>query len=92
VQNRRNVDPLRRLTGQLGAEVKWSRYNSKDGTERAREAGPNGDAYFEKLVDPDEVLPADERARRVEHARRAHFLRMALLSAKARRAKKAAQA
>lgn len=42
---------------------------------------------FEKQVDPDGVLPPEERARRAEHARKAHFQRMALASAKARRAK-----
>ena len=41
--------------------------------------------HFEREVDPDGVLPPEERARRAEHAKKAHFLRMALLSAKARR-------
>ena len=40
---------------------------------------------FEKLVDPDGVLAPEERARRVEHARKAHIARMAMASAKARR-------
>lgn len=43
---------------------------------------------FEREVDPDGVLPAEERARRATHARKAHFTRMALASAKARREKK----
>lgn len=45
---------------------------------------------FERQVDPDGALPADERARRAEHAKRAYFQKLALKSAKARR--KAAQA
>ncbi len=40
---------------------------------------------FEREVDPDGVLPPAERARRGEHARKAHMLRLALASAKARR-------
>lgn len=42
---------------------------------------------FERQVDPEGVLPTAERARRAEHARKAYFGRMALASAKARRAK-----
>jgi hypothetical protein len=41
---------------------------------------------FEREVDPEGVLPAQERQRRAEHARKAYFLRLALASAKARRA------
>lgn len=42
-------------------------------------------AKFEREVDPDGVLPPDERARRAEHKRRAYFQRLALKSARARR-------
>jgi hypothetical protein len=44
-------------------------------------------ARFEDQVDPDRVLPADERARRASAARRAHFLSLAAKSADARRRK-----
>jgi hypothetical protein len=40
---------------------------------------------FERLVDPDGTLPAAERTRRAKHARTAHFKRLALKSAQARR-------
>lgn len=40
---------------------------------------------FELQVDPDGVLPAPERKRRAEHARKAYFTRLALKSARARR-------
>jgi hypothetical protein len=46
------------------------------------------DEKFLGLVDPEGVLDPHERAVRAEAARRAHFLRLAFLSAKARRAKK----
>jgi hypothetical protein len=42
-------------------------------------------AKFEREVDPDGVLLPDERARRAEHARKAHFARLSLRSAKSRR-------
>lgn len=41
-------------------------------------------AGFEREVDPDGVLSPEERARRAGHARKAHFLQLALASAKAR--------
>lgn len=41
---------------------------------------------FEREVDPAGELPIEERQRRAEHARKAYFLRLALASAKARRA------
>ncbi len=40
---------------------------------------------FEREVDPDGVLPAAQRARMAEHARKAYFTRLAMASAKARR-------
>jgi len=39
---------------------------------------------FERQVDPDGVLPPQERARRAEHARRAYMTGLALRSAQAR--------
>jgi hypothetical protein len=45
-------------------------------------------ARFEAEVDPDLALDPQERRRRAEHARRAYFTRLALASAKARRAKR----
>lgn len=39
---------------------------------------------FEREVDPDGVLPPEERARRAEFAKRAYFSSLALRSAKAR--------
>jgi len=61
----------------------------------AREGGaavsaPAREAFlrkFEDQVDPDRVLPADERAKRASAARRAHFLTLAAQSVDARRRK-----
>jgi hypothetical protein len=39
---------------------------------------------FEDQVDPDRKLPPSERAKRAEHALKAHMTRLALASARAR--------
>ena len=70
------------LTGRLGAYVLHSRYDSRELLRPAREAF---EAKFEREVDPEGVLPVEERLRRAEMARKAHFTRLALLSAQARR-------
>lgn len=44
-------------------------------------------ARFEREVDPENTLAPDERHRRALHARRAYFARLALVSARARRAR-----
>jgi hypothetical protein len=57
-------------------------------TKAATEASPARATYFERQVDPNGTLSPRERARRAEHLRQAHFTRLALLSAKARREQK----
>lgn len=80
-------DPAeRRLRAQLAANTRWSR---EDPAEQGRILRAGLDAKFLRDVDPDGVLPEAERVRRAECAKRAHFQRMALASAKARRARKA---
>jgi hypothetical protein len=60
----------------------------------SRQTSANGRAAFltrfEREVDPDGTLDPQERARRAEHARSAHFARLALASAKAKRQKRTA--
>ena len=79
-----NLTPAQRsLRGRLAAHEKWARTSDTSAaTAPARKAF---DARFEREVDPDGVLAPDERARRADHARRAHFTRMALRSTLARR-------
>ncbi len=48
------------------------------------------DRSFEDQVDPDRALSPAERAKRAEHARKAHFAGLALKSAQARRARRSA--
>jgi hypothetical protein len=61
----------------------WSR--TADPAARTANARAAALDRFEKQVDPDGVLPPDERARRAEHAKKAYFYRLALKSARARR-------
>ena len=70
------------LIGRLGAYVLHSRYDSRELIRPAREAFWS---KFERDVDPESVLDPAERARRAEMARKAHFTRLAIASAKARR-------
>jgi hypothetical protein len=59
-------------------------------TAPARDASPQSLTYWERQLDPDGTMPPEERARRAEHARRSYMKRLALKSARARRARKAA--
>lgn len=76
------------LIGRLGAYVVHSRYDSRELTKPARAAF---ESKFERDVDPDGTLDPVERARRAEMARKAHFTRLALKSAQARRRRKSGQ-
>lgn len=61
-----------------------ARHDSRLTSAPARAASPANTSYFERQVDPDGILPDDERRRRAEHAKKAHFGRLALASARAR--------
>lgn len=72
------------MIASIAANERWSRTgDATAATAAARQAAHD---RFLGNVDPDGVLPADERARRAEQARKAHMTRMALKSAQARRA------
>lgn len=61
--------------------------DSVEHTAPARAASPGQLPYWEHIVDPDGELTPDERRRRAELKRRAHFKRLALRSAQARAAR-----
>lgn len=75
----------RRLRARIAAHAKHARYDPRESLAPAREAFLE---RFRREVDPEGVLPADERERRARHALRAHMLRLAFASARARRAKR----
>lgn len=70
------------LSARLAAHALHSKYDSRELTAPGRKAFLE---RFEKEVDPEGVLEPAERRRRAEHAKKAHFYRMALLSSRARR-------
>ncbi len=75
----------RSLVASIAAHESWA--HTADRSARTAPARAALMARFESEVDPDRVLSADERARRAEHKRKAYFQRLALKSAKARRAR-----
>ena len=72
----------RALAGRIGALRLHATHDPRATTANARRAFLDA---FERVVDPDGVLPAAERTRRAAYARRAHFARLARLSARKRR-------
>lgn len=73
------------MRARLAAHSLHAQHDSRELTEKARAASPGSITYWERKVDPDGALPEVERRRRAEHAKQAHFTRLALASAKARR-------
>jgi len=63
------------LRSRIGGLSKSARFDGKEATKPAR-AGFM--AKFLREVDPEGVLPADERQRRADRAMRAHMQRLAL--------------
>jgi hypothetical protein len=77
---------LRSQIGRLGAHTLHALYDSRELTRNGRAAAAT--ALEQRLlseVDPDNKLSLAERERRLGHARKAHFQRLALRSAQARR-------
>lgn len=71
--------------GRLGAHLSWA--GTTDRPARTAAARRAFMARFERQVDPEGMLSAEERAARADHALRAHMARMRLARAgKARRA------
>lgn len=68
--------------GRIGGLTTSSRHDTKANTAPARKAFLS---RFEREVDPDGSLPEAERQRRAEAAKKAHMLKLAHASAKARR-------
>ena len=73
----------RQAISRIAAHESWAR--TPDRTARTAPARAALLAKFEREVDPAGALPPGERAQRAEHLRKAHFQRLALKSAQARR-------
>lgn len=70
------------MLGRLGAHSMHAQHDSRRTSLPGRQAFLSS---FEKQADPDGTLSPEERARRAEHLKKAHFTRLALLSAQKRR-------
>jgi hypothetical protein len=73
----------RAFRARLAAHARWAKE-----ADRSAALAPARRALsdrFEREVDPQGELSPEERARRVEHARKAYMYRLALRSAKARK-------
>lgn len=77
----------RSLRSRIAAHAQHAAHDPKLTTVAARAARMR---RFEEKVDPDGVLPPEERARRARSAFRAHMSRLSLKSAQIRRRRKEA--
>jgi hypothetical protein len=69
----------RSLRGKIGAHSLHAKYDSRDLTAPGRKASAeNLNKRLLAEIDPRNELPEGERARRLDHARRAYFSRLAL--------------
>jgi hypothetical protein len=85
-------DPKERHLIALHAiSVRWANTPVEERREKLAKAQAAFLTRFEREVDPEGVLPPEERAFRAAHAKRAYFAKLALRSVQARRAKKAAK-
>jgi len=75
----------RALRAKIGAHALHATVNGADITAEARRAFL---ASFEEQVDPEGVLPPEERHRRALHARRAHMAKLSLAASRARALKR----
>ena len=83
-------DPAMRVAlAKLAAHERWAQ--TTDRTAATAPARAAALSRFEIQVDPDGVLPERERRQRAESARRAYFQRLAIKSARARRARRTAR-
>lgn len=81
----------RALLARVAIYTRWANTDANgriEATAKARKAFADS---FTKQVDPDGTLDPAERERRAEAARKAHYTRLALKSAQARRARVAAR-
>jgi hypothetical protein len=74
------------MLARLAVQTSWA--NTSDREARMKPVQEGRKRRFEKLVDPDGVLPPEERAQRAQAAERAHMAKMALRSSQARAKKR----
>jgi hypothetical protein len=72
------------LPHQIAANIRWSK---EDPTEQGIKMRAGLEQKFLREVDPNNELPEAERLRRADSARKAYYQRIALISAKNRKAR-----
>lgn len=83
VKRRESLSPSERAQrGRIGAYLMHARHDPRSTTAAARQAFGR---RFLDMVDPDRILTEPERLRRADAARKAYFVQLAYLSARARR-------
>lgn len=76
----------RSLSGRIGQHLRWAKTPSADARREATQPARNGlIRRWEKQADPHGVMSPAELATAVESLKKAHYARMALASARARR-------
>ena len=76
------------LAARAAQHERWARTADRTAaTEAMRASGPNSLRYFENQVDPERKLPEAQRHAMALSARKAYYTRLALASAKARKAR-----
>jgi hypothetical protein len=89
VTKRTPLSPTERvLRARAAAHAKHAKHDAKAAMDNARTVFLAG---FDRQADPDGVLPLAERQRRAQQLRSAYFARLALASARARRARRPAK-
>lgn len=78
----------RMLRAQVAAYARWARTPQAERTANGKRGHAALLARFEQELDPDGVLPPDERARQVDRLYRAHMARVRLARSKAGTARK----
>jgi hypothetical protein len=76
----------RTLRAKIAANARWA--ITEDRAAQTAPATRASMARFEREVDPNGTLTLEERAKRAANARRAYFQKLALKSARVRRARK----
>jgi hypothetical protein len=78
--------PVRSQIARIGAHALHAQYDSKELTRAGRAASAAAlDERLLSVIDPESKLSPAERERRLGHARKAHFQKLALRSAQSRR-------
>jgi hypothetical protein len=72
-----------RLKRQIAAHTSWA--NTPDRTARTAPARAAAEMRFERMVDPEGILPPEARSRMAESQRKAYFKQLALKSAQVRK-------